>query len=126
MPWRCTGALAPATIHGGHLRERHDGLGWQWLPVAVTVLLLVAAGSAGRAGPAQAQAHNFECTGTSVFLESTFKDQINPKRQTAGPPEGGSPELDLDWHVRGRVSGQLELTGQVRSGQVRSAESRSA
>ena len=29
------------------------------------------------------------------FLESTFKDQINPKRQTAGPPEGGSPELDL-------------------------------
>jgi len=28
-------------------------------------------------------------------LESTFKDQINPKRQTAGPPEGGSPELDL-------------------------------
>jgi hypothetical protein len=31
----------------------------------------------------------------SFFLESTFKDQINPKRQTAGPPEGGSPELDL-------------------------------
>ncbi len=30
------------------------------------------------------------------FLESTFKDQINPKRQTAGPPEGGSPELDLE------------------------------
>ncbi len=29
------------------------------------------------------------------FLESTLKDQINPKRQTAGPPEGGSPELDL-------------------------------
>jgi len=29
------------------------------------------------------------------FLESTFIDQINPKRQTAGPPEGGSPELDL-------------------------------
>ncbi len=29
------------------------------------------------------------------FLESTFKDQINPNRQTAGPPEGGSPELDL-------------------------------
>jgi hypothetical protein len=29
------------------------------------------------------------------FLESTFKDQINPKRQTAGPLEGGSPELDL-------------------------------
>ncbi len=28
----------------------------------------------------------------SLFLESTFKDQINPKRQTAGPPEGGSPE----------------------------------
>ncbi len=26
-------------------------------------------------------------------MESTFKDQINPKRQTAGPPEGGSPEL---------------------------------
>ena len=31
----------------------------------------------------------------SFFLESTFKDQINPKRQTAGPREGGSPELDL-------------------------------
>jgi hypothetical protein len=31
----------------------------------------------------------------TFFLESTFKDQINPKRQTAGPPEGGSPELDL-------------------------------
>jgi hypothetical protein len=30
-----------------------------------------------------------------LFLESTFIDQINPKRQTAGPPEGGSPELDL-------------------------------
>ncbi len=30
------------------------------------------------------------------FLESTFKDQINPKQQTAGPPEGGSPELDLE------------------------------
>ena len=29
------------------------------------------------------------------FLESTFIDQINPKRQTAGPHEGGSPELDL-------------------------------
>jgi hypothetical protein len=29
------------------------------------------------------------------FLESTFKDQINPKRQTAFPPEGGPPELDL-------------------------------
>ena len=29
------------------------------------------------------------------FLESTFKDQINPTRQTAGPCEGGSPELDL-------------------------------
>ena len=28
-------------------------------------------------------------------LESTFIDQINPKRQTAGPHEGGSPELDL-------------------------------
>jgi hypothetical protein len=28
-------------------------------------------------------------------LESTFIDQINPKRQTAGPYEGGSPELDL-------------------------------
>jgi hypothetical protein len=27
-------------------------------------------------------------------LESTFKDQINPKRQTAGP-QWGSPELDL-------------------------------
>jgi hypothetical protein len=33
---------------------------------------------------------------SSFFLESTFKDQINPKRQTAGPPEGGSPELDLE------------------------------
>ncbi len=31
------------------------------------------------------------------FLESTFKDQINPKRQTAGPHEGGSPELDLEF-----------------------------
>ena len=30
-----------------------------------------------------------------LLLESTFKDQINPKRQTAGPREGGSPELDL-------------------------------
>jgi len=28
------------------------------------------------------------------FLESTFIDQINPKRQTAGP-QWGSPELDL-------------------------------
>ena len=28
-------------------------------------------------------------------LESTFKDQINPKRQTAGP-QRGSPELDLE------------------------------
>ncbi len=32
----------------------------------------------------------------AFFLESTFIDQINPKRQPAGPPEGGSPELDLD------------------------------
>ncbi len=32
---------------------------------------------------------------SGFFLESTFKDQINPKRQTAGRPEGGSPELDL-------------------------------
>ncbi len=31
----------------------------------------------------------------TFFLESTFKDQIDPKRQTAGPAEGGSPELDL-------------------------------
>jgi hypothetical protein len=31
----------------------------------------------------------------NVNSESTFKDQINPKRQTAAPPEGGSPELDL-------------------------------
>ena len=31
------------------------------------------------------------------FLESTFKDQINPKRQTADPL-WGSPELDLvEW-----------------------------
>ena len=30
----------------------------------------------------------------AFFLESTFKDQINPKRQTAGP-QWGSPELDL-------------------------------
>jgi hypothetical protein len=30
------------------------------------------------------------------FWKARFnKDQINPKRQTAGPPEGGSPELDL-------------------------------
>ena len=37
---------------------------------------------------------DIDCTQPSL-LESTFKDQINPKRQTAGPPEGGSPELDL-------------------------------
>jgi hypothetical protein len=37
----------------------------------------------------------FKLALTKLFLESTFKDQINPKRQTAGPPEGGSPELDL-------------------------------
>ena len=45
------------------------------------------------------RARSFELTteakDTLFFLESTFKDQINPKRQTAGPPEGGSPELDL-------------------------------
>ena len=34
------------------------------------------------------------CSSCAFFLESTFIDQINPKRQTAGP-QWGSPELDL-------------------------------
>jgi hypothetical protein len=36
----------------------------------------------------------------AFFLESTFIDQNNPKRQTAGPRRG-SPKLDLSRAVNG-------------------------
>jgi hypothetical protein len=39
-----------------------------------------------------------------VFLESTFIDQNNPKRQTAGPL-WGSPKLDLSGLVYGGLPG---------------------
>jgi hypothetical protein len=39
-----------------------------------------------------------------LFLESTFIDQNNPKRQTAGPL-WGSPKLDLSGLVYGGLPG---------------------
>ncbi len=41
----------------------------------------------------------------SFFLESTFIDQNNPKRQTAGP-QWGSPKLDLRGSVAARVDAE--------------------
>ena len=40
----------------------------------------------------------------AFFLESTFIDQNNPKRQTAGPRRG-SPKLDLSRLVYGGLPG---------------------
>jgi hypothetical protein len=44
------------------------------------------------------------------FLESTFIDQNNPKRQTAGPRRG-SPKLDLTANLR-----VLRTLGETRRG----------
>ena len=55
----------------------------------------------------------FACTQHFFFLESTFIDQINPKRQTAGPHEGGSPELDLEARYSGtRLGAHYPLLSQ--------------
>jgi hypothetical protein len=57
--------------------------------------VLVKTGNMAQSGHVPVNESDICVTLGSFFLESTFKDQINPKRQTAGPPEGGSPELDL-------------------------------
>ncbi len=50
--------------------------------------------------------------GVGFFLESTFKDQINPKRQTAGGPhEGGSPEVPVETRSRHSTRAVTSMLG---------------
>jgi hypothetical protein len=54
--------------------------------------------------PASMHRNADERVASESFLESTFIDQNNPKRQTAGP-HWGSPKLDLSELVYGGLPG---------------------